>query len=214
MPIAVIADIVGSRRLPDRAAAQRFIDDAVARVEDDLPLATQPLTPTVGDELQAIYPTLDDALASLLLFQLALPDGVTCRFGLGVGEVKLVHSAAGQVPEGPGWWAAREAINAVHAMQQRTAPDARTWIVVSDGQDAAPHASASFANAYLLARDQIVGAMTDRVRRLTYGRCMNRTQAELARTEGITQPAVSQLLAAAGSAAVITGFRTLRNPAS
>ena len=55
MVIAVLADIVGSRRLDDRTAAQRVLDDTIAAVEVDLPLATQPLTPTVGDEQQGVY---------------------------------------------------------------------------------------------------------------------------------------------------------------
>src|SRR5689334_2276180 len=131
MVIATIADIVGSRRLADRGEAQRSIDSTIAQVEKRLPLAAEPLRPTVGDELQAVYATLDDALASLLLIQLALPDGVECRFGLGIGEVDAFDSASGRLQDGPGWWAARAAIEAVHAKQQRAAPSARTWVVAS-----------------------------------------------------------------------------------
>ena len=67
MSIAVIADIVGSRRLTDRAAAQRDLDAVIAAVERDLPLAREPFAPTVGDEQQATYESLDDALASITL---------------------------------------------------------------------------------------------------------------------------------------------------
>jgi len=71
-------------------------------------------------------------------------------------------------------------------------------------------ASARLANAYLLARDQLVSEMTGRTRRLVYGRLQGRTQTELARDEGITQSAVSQALATAGASAVVEGFRQLR----
>ena len=47
--------------------------------------------PTVGDELQGVYARLNDALVSLLLLRLALPDGMECRFGLGVGPVGIVR---------------------------------------------------------------------------------------------------------------------------
>ena len=55
MTVAVTADIIGSRQLDDRVDAQRVFDEVIARVEADLPLATRPLTPTVGDEQQAVY---------------------------------------------------------------------------------------------------------------------------------------------------------------
>lgn len=204
--VAVIADIVGSRALVDRAAAQRAIDDAVLRVENDLPLARRALLPTVGDELQGVYDRLDDAMASLLLLRLALPDGVECRYGLGVGALGEVPSRAGALAEGPGWWAARDAVDHVHALQARSIPAARTWIVAA-GADDEPVA---LANAYLLARDQIVGGMTARTRHLAYGRLLGRTQADLAREERITQSAVSQALASAGVGALAEGFRALQ----
>lgn len=207
--IAVIADIVGSRSLDDRPAAQRAIDDAVLRVEADLPLATRPLLPTVGDELQGTYATLPDAMASLLLLRLALPDGIECRYGIGVGELGEVPSRAGALAEGPGWWAARAAIDDLHALQARTVPGARTLIAAAADLEG-EHVSIGLANAYLLARDELVSDMTGRTRRLAYGRLRGATQRELAAAEGITQSAVSQALAAAGAGALVEGFRRLR----
>ncbi|HKT55148.1 MAG TPA: SatD family protein [Microbacterium sp.] len=209
--IAVTADIVGSRQLADRASAQRTLDDAIARVESDLPVAERPLRPTVGDEQQGVYPTLDAALASLLLLRLALPDGVDCRYGLGIGAIGAVPSeaASGGIPDGPGWWAAREAIDRVHALQQRTVPAARTWVVAHESEPDAARVAARRANAYLLARDELIGGMTERTRRLTYGRCLGQTQRALAAAEQITQSAVSQALAASGAAALVEGFALL-----
>lgn len=209
MTIAVIADIVGSRELPNRDAAQRAIEDAIARVDAEHPAADRALTATVGDEFQGVYRTLPEALRSLLLLQLALPDGIQCRFGIGVGEVGAVDSAQGAISDGPGWWAARDAIEQVHRMEDRAVPSARTRIVGSPGEDADMAAQILYANAYLLARDEIVGAMSARARRLTYGRCLGVTQRDLARTEGITQSAVSQALAGFGAAPVVAGFRAL-----
>lgn len=207
MSAVITADIIGSRELPDRAAAQRAIDDAVARVHADLPIAERVLTPTVGDELQGVYPDLPSALAALTLLRLALPDGVDLRFGVGVGEIGSVPSAAGDIAEGPGWWAARQAIDTLHAKQVRTMPRARTWVSAAPG--AADAASVALANAYVWARDELISTMSERSRRLAYGRCLGRTQADLARAEGITQSAVSQALSAAGAAAVVEGFRAL-----
>lgn len=208
MRTAVIADIVGSRTLPDRPAAQRALEEAIVRIEGDLPLAERALRATVGDELQGVYPSLDAAMAGLLMLRLALPDGVDCRFGIGIGALGEVPSRAGALAEGPGWWAARKAIDAIHAKQSRAIPGARTW-VVADADTSTD--DVRVANAYLLARDQLVSAMSPRTRRLAYGRVTGATQAELADAEGITQSAVSQALGGAGVAALVEGFAQLRD---
>lgn len=214
MTVVVIADIVGSRLLADRSTAQRTLDGVIARVDAEYPLAEHTLRPTVGDEQQGVYPDIGSALASVLLIQLALPDEVQCRFGIGVGPVHAIESAGREIPEGPGWWAAREAIDLVHTRQQRATPSTRTWIVASPEEDEGVHRSVAFANAYLLARDQLVATMNERARRLAYGRCLGRTQRELAASEGITQPAVSQALAASGAASLVDGFALLRSDSS
>ncbi|MDQ1113304.1 DNA-binding transcriptional ArsR family regulator [Microbacterium testaceum] len=209
MTVAVIADIIASRRLDDRAGAQRAIVESVRAVQHDLPVAGAPLAPVVGDELQGEYDDLSGALASLLLLRLALPDDVDCRFGVGVGEVRPIELADRTVPEGPAWWAAREAIDHIERLQTRAAPLARTWIVLAEGQDATMTETIALARAYALSRDQLVSAMSERSRRLTYGRCVGRSQRELADIEGISQSAVSQALSAAGSAALVEGFAAL-----
>jgi hypothetical protein len=210
MVIAVLADIVGSRKLRDRAEAQRILDEAIAQVEADLPLADQPLTPTVGDEQQGVYRDLGDALVSLLMIQLRLPDGVAFRFGIGVGEVRAVESVHRELADGPGWYAARAAIETVHAREERAVPRTRTWIVGAPGQDEVMQSTIAASNAYLLARDEIVGAMSERERRLTYGRLQGRSQQELATEEGISQPSVSKALRNAGAAALLEGVAALR----
>ncbi len=205
----MIADIVGSRRLADRAAAQRALDETIAGVDALIPLAQTPLRPVVGDEQQGLYPTVEAAMAATLLLRLALPAGLDLRFGIGRGVVETLPGPAGEIPEGPGWWAAREAIERVHALQKRNAPHARTWLAVARDDAEGMSEAVRTANAYLLARDHIIGVMSDRGRRLTLGRLCGRSQRELAESEGITQSAVSQALAAAGAGAIVEGFDAL-----
>lgn len=209
MDVAVIADIVGSRRLPDRADAQRALALVAAAAEEDLPLATEALRATVGDELQARYPSLDAALAGILLVQLTLPEGLGLRFGIGVGTITDLATGSPALQDGPAWWAARKAIEEVHARQQRAVPSSRIAIVGAPEEDESMHRVIASANAYVLVRDELVGRMSARERRLVHGRCLGRTQAELARSEGISQPGVSQALARAGAAAVAAGFDRL-----
>lgn len=210
MVIAVLADIVGSRQLDDRPNAQRVLDDTIAKVEKDLPLAKHPLTPTVGDEQQGVYSDLESAMISLLMVQLRLPDGIAFRFGIGVGEVRSVESIHGELADGPGWYAARAAIEAVQARERRAMPRTRTWIVGAPEQNEVGESMIVASNAYLLVRDELVGAMNERERRLTYGRLIGRSQQELADEEGITQPSVSKSLRSAGAAALIEGAAVLR----
>lgn len=214
MVVAVIADIVGSRRLRDRAEAQRVFDETIARVQREHPLADQPLQPTVGDEQQGVYRNLDDALAGVLLLQLALPEGMEFRYGLGVGEIRAIESAHRELTDGPGWWAAREAIETVHARQERAVPTARSWIVAAPGQDEVMQSLVSTSNAYLLARDAIVVHMTERERRLAYGRIGGLSQSALAEQEGITQPAVSKALRSSGAAALLDGLMLMTGESS
>ncbi|OAZ39010.1 hypothetical protein A9Z40_09965 [Microbacterium arborescens] len=214
MSIAVIADIVGSRLLVHRSSTQTRIEAAMAEIDRALPVAASPMRATFADEFQAVFDELDDALAWLLLLQLVLPDEASLRFGLGIGDVGSVASESADISDGPGWWRAREAIEQVHAMQDRAVPRARTRIVGGEDDDVAMADRIRFANAYALARDEIVGGMSERARRLTYGRCLGRTQGALAKEEGITQSAVSQLLASSGAPAVVAGYAALTERSS
>jgi hypothetical protein len=208
MSTVIIGDIIGSRELADRTQAQRLIDGAVAKVEADAPGAERVLTPTVGDEVQGVYRSLAEALSALTLLRLALPDEVDLRFGVGVGPIGVVPSTAGGIAEGPGWWAARRAIDTLHAKQVRALPRARTWVAAADG--AMDPLAVELANAYVWSRDELISSMSERTRRLAYGRCLGSTQAELAAQEGITQSGVSQALTTAGAAAVVEAFKQLR----
>jgi hypothetical protein len=210
MVIAVIADIVRSRTLEDRTASQRVLEATIARVEADMPLAIRPLTATVGDEQQAVYAELSEAMTSLLMIQLALPDGIGFRFGIGIGEIRVVDSAHAELSDGPGWWAARAAIETAHTREKRTVPRSRSWIVGAPEQNEVMESTIRASNAYLLVRDELVGAMSERERRLTYGRLLGRSQHELADEEGVTQPSVSKSLRRSGAQAVLDGLIALR----
>ena len=86
---AIIADIVGSRRLPDREAAQRIFLDVLVRAGKGLDLPGAPYA-TVGDEFQAVASDLATALTLTLRTQLLLPSRLSLRFGVGRGEVREV----------------------------------------------------------------------------------------------------------------------------
>lgn len=200
----MIVDLVGSRRHPDRAWVHRVFTGALDAVNQAV-AADQPLAPTVGDEAQARYRSVADALLASLLLRLELPEGLDARSGIGVGDVQhLGQGAAGLLQDGPGWWAARDAINEAKARETGRDRTLRTWYLVAEG--AAPdrrRPAPAHVDAFLLLRDEVVTTMPARARRLLRGVLAGRTQAELAQAEGISASAVSQNLRRSGAYAVL-----------
>ncbi|HEY5942151.1 MAG TPA: SatD family protein [Solirubrobacterales bacterium] len=195
----LIGDLIGSRQAQSRVDLQfslrRALDSANAFLEP-----VQPLEPTVGDEFQGAFRDPVVACeASLLLRLLLLKDGgVDVRFGLGFGEVTVFESRTPISQDGPGWWSARAAIEHVADLARAGRTDfVRTYLASSE-VGGLPGGEVGALNAYLLCRDGLVAQMKPRGHRLLLGTILGRSQAELAKEEGISQPAVSQNLAAGG----------------
>lgn len=209
--VALIGDVVGSRTHDDRAAMQRQLAADLSAVNDAIP-AQQQLVATVGDEFQAMYADVATALHATLRLRLTLAEGLDCRFGLGVGNYENVgRSHYGVMQDGPAWWSARDAIVIAKDRESRRNKTLRTWLCVAQGEGethmSTPQARA--LNAMLLCRDQIVSDMNHRQRRLLLGLIDKKTQAELAKVEGISASAVSQTLASSGAYAVLGAHESL-----
>lgn len=217
----LIGDVVGSRQAPDRAAVQDGLVQALAQVNELVP-AAQPLETTIGDEFQGAYDQPADAVHASLLIRLLLLPLADTRYGLGLGGVTVFETARPPLSQdGPGWWAAREAIREVQAREGRraSARGARTWFV-DRSADPWPQGTATSLqpatgvapamNAFLLCRDESIGLMGDRARRLLPGWLLGSTQQELAESEGISQSAVSQALSRSGAYAVRDAHEALR----
>jgi SatD family (SatD)/Sigma-70, region 4 len=172
----LIGDMVGSRRLPDRSAAQERLGEVLAEVTGQLEVV-QPLEATVGDEFQGAFADLATATLAALLVRLVLLPEMDVRCGIGHGEV-TVHDATRRplLQDGPGWWSARDAIDAIESR-------GRTWY---DGP------GAGRVNAFLLARDALVDRLSERGRRMLRMALLGHTQQRIAEAEGISKSAVSQ----------------------
>lgn len=219
--VAVVGDLVGSRRAPDRRALHHTLTAALADANALVP-ALQPLAPTVGDEFQGTYSDVASAVLATLLVRLALLDAAAdARTGLGIGAVHVVDpTARPALQDGTAWWAARRAVQTAEA--QATSPrsrTARTWLVdrsageaTGEGEDGDQGAAAPL-NAYLAVRDEVVGHMSPRARRLLAHQLRGHPQQVMAAAEGVTQPAVSQALARSGALAVVRGQELLTRAA-
>jgi hypothetical protein len=72
--VAVLIDLVNSRRIENRESVQRDIERGFAEIDRTI-RPREPLHPTVGDEFQGVYTSLPAALAATLLARLSLPAG-------------------------------------------------------------------------------------------------------------------------------------------
>src|SRR5574338_639988 len=186
-PVVVIGDVVSSRTAPDRRHLHRVVERTLATV-DGLVAARDGLRVTVGDEFQATYSSLGAALEAALLVRVDLLPEVDVRIGVGRGEVTVLDADRG-LQDGPGWWSAREAVEAAEAAAERAATRwSRTAYRSAD-----PDPAQDAVNAALLCRDHLVGSLSERSGRLLRGLMEPQvTQLELAARGGISASAVSQ----------------------
>src|SRR6476620_5870257 len=115
----VIGDLVGSRSAPNRRALHRAVEKALVSANAAVPAVTE-LRITVGDEFQGAYATLGAAIEAALRVRLELLPTADVRVGIGRGPVQLLDAERG-IEDGPGWWAARSAIEAVEQAAGRPA---------------------------------------------------------------------------------------------
>jgi hypothetical protein len=200
----LIGDVVGSRRATDRAATHRALNRALRAVATD---AVDAPAFTVGDEFQGSYPTVGAAIDAALSIRLAVAPRIDIRFGIGWGAVAVLDPATG-IQDGPGWWAAREAIEWTSAAQQQPGLAlVRTSFRVSgetrDDVDA--------VNAALLCRDHLLGSLDERSIRIVQGLLTNRTKKDIAADEQISASAVSQRAGRDGLDLIVVASRYLRS---
>ena len=203
--VVLIGDVVDSRGAANRRALHRAVEKALVGVNAVVP-ALGELRVTVGDEFQGAYATLGGALDAALRVRLELLPGVDTRFGIGRGAVTTLDARRG-IEDGPGWWAARAAIEAAEGTATTAATrTARTAVRAADDDP-----SLDAVNAALLCRDHLVGSLSDRSLRLLRGLMdPHTTQSELATLEGISASAVSQRVRADGIGAVLASHELLR----
>lgn len=180
----MLVDVVESRS-SDRGALHTAILDAVEATNAAV-TSTHPLRPTVGDELQGVYPTLGAALAATYRLRLEMAPRWEVRFGIGGGEVLIVDAARG-IQDGSAWWNAREAIDWVKEHSQRKGHEsARTAI-----RDVRPAATPS-ADALSRLVDAHLARLRDGAIGTLLGMLKGLDNAAIAAAEGISESANSQ----------------------
>lgn len=181
----LIGDVVGSRHAADRKALHRELSAALSAVAEG---ALDAPAFTVGDEFQGSFSRVGQALAAAWAIRVAVAPGIDVRFGIGWGEVSVLDAATG-IQDGPGWWAARAAIEST-ADTQRQPGLAQVRITFRSQDPTGP--SADLVNAALMCRDHMFGSLDERSVRILRGLMSHRSKKELAAAEQISPSAVSQ----------------------
>jgi hypothetical protein len=201
--VAVIADIVGSRELADRRAAQQQVLRAFERADEQASAEVSAYA-AVGDEFQTVFRSVERAVIATTIVALSLTDGLELRFGIGVGEDRVVDaSGAVAIRDGSAWWRAREAIDQVK-QSQRSGRSRATTGFVHDGDS-----DEKAIRGLLLLRDHIVGGMRPRDKRIALAGLEEVPQVRTAEAEGIRQSAVSQSWHRSGASAIVEMLRQL-----
>jgi DNA-binding transcriptional LysR family regulator len=201
----LIGDVVASRSAADRAT----LHDRLTALLDEVNELTAPLTPlriTVGDEFQGAFATVGQALRASLRLRLGLLPDHDMRHGVGWGEVRVLQEDP-RVEDGPGWWAARDAIHEVQLAQEHPASRFRsTAYHVAEG---APGPDQDLAAAALVLRDMVVSGLSGRSVSVLRGLLSGHTQREIADALGVSPSAVSQRVRGDGLAAVVAADERL-----
>ena len=205
--VTVIGDLVGSRRSLDRAAVHARFERAVDAVNAEY-APPVPLRIGLGDEFQGIFASLGDAITATLRLRMALLPDVDVRQGIGWGRV-LVLAEEPRVEDGPGWWAARAAIETAAGYERRAPLRAvRTAYVAAEDE---PGPDQALVNAALMSRDQIVSGLSERSMSVLDGLMRGRRQQDIADDLGISPSAVSQRVRAEGIGVLLAADELLRD---
>jgi hypothetical protein len=200
----LIGDVVGSRRTGDRPALHRRVAAALRQVAGD---ALDPPAFTIGDEFQGSYPAVGAAIDAALTVRLLLASEVDIRFGIGWGVVTILDAETG-IQDGPGWWAAREAIQHTARIQRQ---GGMTLIRTTFRADDHIRTDVAAVNAALICRDHLLGSLDERSLRIVRGLMTGRSKRELAAAEGISPSAVSQRAARDGLDLLVLASKYLRD---
>lgn len=194
--VVLIGDLVGSRGVTDRRGLHRRLTAALEEVNRRW---STDLRITAGDEYQGTAPSLGAASAIALTLRLSLLPSHDVRHGIARGTTALLD-AGSKIEDGPGWWAARAAIDVAEERAERAATrSSRTAYRSADPDEPIGAVEAAF-----LARDELVGRLDERSLSVLRGLMSARTQRELAEEAGVSASAISQRIRRDGIGVIVS----------
>jgi hypothetical protein len=207
----LLGDVVASRDYANQQELFTLLADHFDWVNQQV-TAIQPLQLTVGDEFQALYERLADAVRASVLLRLRLAGRLDLRFGVGWGEV-ITHSAisAPSAQSGKAWWNAREALDlvaSVESSKKKWPVSLRSWLVAEDGPEI------GWARAALVFQDQVLATMDEKDAAITLALLAGERQVDLASELDLSQGSISRRQREKGPSAVFRAYRELEGRSS
>ncbi len=106
--LALIADVVGSRKVEDRADLQKRIKQVLSTLNKSNSGLISPYTVTLGDEFQALFSSATNVMRDMIHIMTALYP-VQVRFAFGVGEITTeINPEQALGMDGPAFYRARD----------------------------------------------------------------------------------------------------------
>ncbi len=203
-PVALIGDLVESRRAPDRQSVHDRLQACLSRTNDRV-AATEPLSIPAGDEFQGVYPTLGSALEAAFRVRTGLGPDVDVRFGLGRGAIETLDPVRG-IQDGPAYWSARAAIESAEdrARRARTRTARTSYASTEDDQ-----ATVTAVGAALDCLDFMVGSLSETSHEILGGLMDGMTQQAIAEHLDLSASAVSQRIRRDGIAVAVETMNDL-----
>lgn len=210
----LVGDVAASRTYPDQKrlfSALRQIFDGVNRQVE----AAQPIRFSVGDEFQAAYSTLADAIRATVLLRLRFKAeelgtfggrDQDLRIGLAYGEIAVFDATEEPFGQsGTGWWRARSAIEKAERRKKGHG------LPYSTQSSFAGEENELFVmtNAFLLALDQVMFRMDEKDVRITLGTLGGKTQKAIGEELEIGQSTISKRFKNNGPATILMILDTL-----
>jgi hypothetical protein len=202
----LIGDIVSSREFPDQEGLLRRI----AHTLDWTNSRTQPIQPlqvTIGDEFQAAYHRIAEALWAALLLRLKLTGFCEIRFGFGWGTIVTYDKQKEPLGQsGTAWWAGREAVEEVKTAQRRKKYPKSMRSCFAGGDES----TSGLVNAFLTCQDQILSRLNTRDAIVVLGAFEGRRQQDVADQLEIKQGSVADRYQETGAYALLRAHEQLR----
>jgi len=196
----LIGDLIGSRRVADRAGLHDRLARALTEVNERF-APTTPLRITLGDEYQGTFTSVGAALRVSLRLRLAMLPEFDLRHGIGWGPVRVLAEDP-RVEDGPGWWVARDALSLVESAEVRPSSRERRTAYLRAEDVGGPDPAA--IEALLVLMDSAVARLSARSVSVLRDLMSGASQREIAERLGISPSAVSQRVRSDGLAALMS----------
>lgn len=196
MYIALIGDIIGSRKISDRKMVQDVLKILLGRINREYQNSiASDFMITLGDEFQGLLRN-PYSLVDIIEDLKRAMHPVRIRFAAGIGEVSTGLQAAASMMDGPAFHTARQAIDDIKKSEKSYQSRAVRTVIATGGR--LPGFDERLANALLSACARIESRWTRSQREKIYALSSGITQREAAKILGISQPSVQKALEQSG----------------